>query len=611
MSHQVLEDIIVSFGRRGKYQTCQYTVILLTIVPAVWQIFVYIFIARQMDHTCTQVSAPSLDQLFGVQPGTLVQSDVVYGSCFVDLVGDVKNRATTSVRCPAGYDYKFSRHVSIVSEWDLVCDDIFMGSMSQAMFIAAQGLGAIIFTIISDRTGRKPVLISILAITLFLAVGIGFSASLPAFIVLRSAIGAVSEGAYLVSITLVLELSIPENRLDIFVLYAFVWGISALTLAPVGYLLRDNSWRIIQFVSSSVGIIVFVQLWTVDESLRWLISNKRYQEAVSLIRKVARINRVDLCALVVKLPHQDEETPDSTGSNINSIPASDEVASSTDKTDTRNDIFTHFNAVSGAPGDATHPHRIEAETTSVVSLTADQLEVYSTGGISSSCSDDDIIKKLRTRTKEKNCSCCSMIASRLICVNMIVLWILCQVTVTKTTESPVTLYLFVKLIFSQVTVTKTTDSLVTLYLFVKFIFSQVTVTKTTYSLVVLYLLVIQQFGSAAIEILAIVIGFTGKVGISAAYYVIICYTVELYPTPIRNIGVGSSALFARLGGVLATFGNTLHSNWPWSVGSLAGVLGVIVALLALVLPETRKKPLPQTVEDVNNLYDKNNTGKFC
>ena len=98
-------------------------------------------------------------------------------------------------------------------QWDLVCGDSFIASMTQAIFIASQGVGAVIFTIISDRTGRKPVLISVLAITLFLAVGVGFSASAPAFIVLRSVLGAVSEvGVALVAVDGEWEVTLHVRR---------------------------------------------------------------------------------------------------------------------------------------------------------------------------------------------------------------------------------------------------------------------------------------------------------------------------------------------------------------------------------------------------------------
>lgn len=39
---------------------------------------------------------------------------------------------------------------------------------------------------------------------------------------------------------------------------------------------------------------------------------------------------------------------------------------------------------------------------------------------------------------------------------------------------------------------------------------------------------------------------------------------------------------------------------PWLPGILFGALSIGVGLLALVLPETLNRPLPQTIEDIEN-----------
>jgi len=41
---------------------------------------------------------------------------------------------------------------------------------------------------------------------------------------------------------------------------------------------------------------------------------------------------------------------------------------------------------------------------------------------------------------------------------------------------------------------------------------------------------------------------------------------------------------------------------PWLTAVVFGVISIIGGLLALTLPETNKRPLPQTIEDVDNWY---------
>ena len=45
----------------------------------------------------------------------------------------------------------------------------------------------------------------------------------------------------------------------------------------------------------------------------------------------------------------------------------------------------------------------------------------------------------------------------------------------------------------------------------------------------------------------------GKVGISAAYAIIYVWSAELYPTVIRNAGMGLSSTFANIGGMISPY----------------------------------------------------------
>ncbi|KXJ28938.1 organic cation transporter protein [Exaiptasia diaphana] len=91
----------------------------------------------------------------------------------------------------------------------------------------------------------------------------------------------------------------------------------------------------------------------------------------------------------------------------------------------------------------------------------------------------------------------------------------------------------------------------------------------------------------------------GKICIMSTFLAIYVYTVELYPTLIRNIGIGTSSMMARFGGIAAPY-VVLLADLPNVSKTLPlvifGVMGVTAGIMSLWLPETLHVPMAQTVE---------------
>ncbi|ODM98574.1 Solute carrier family 22 member 15, partial [Orchesella cincta] len=90
----------------------------------------------------------------------------------------------------------------------------------------------------------------------------------------------------------------------------------------------------------------------------------------------------------------------------------------------------------------------------------------------------------------------------------------------------------------------------------------------------------------------------GKLCIAASFAIIYIHSAELFPTVIRNGGLGLCSFFARLGGIIAPFISLLDSVTPSLQFTVFGLLSVSSGILNLMLDETLNRTLPETLDDL-------------
>ncbi|XP_046521348.1 organic cation/carnitine transporter 2 isoform X2 [Equus quagga] len=98
--------------------------------------------------------------------------------------------------------------------------------------------------------------------------------------------------------------------------------------------------------------------------------------------------------------------------------------------------------------------------------------------------------------------------------------------------------------------------------------------------------------------LATVLVMVGKFGITAAFSMVYVYTAELYPTVVRNMGVGVSSMASRLGSILSPYFVYLGAYDRFLPYILMGSLTILTAILTLFLPESFGTPLPDTIDQM-------------
>ncbi|CAL1531633.1 unnamed protein product [Lymnaea stagnalis] len=108
------------------------------------------------------------------------------------------------------------------------------------------------------------------------------------------------------------------------------------------------------------------------------------------------------------------------------------------------------------------------------------------------------------------------------------------------------------------------------------------------------------FGDKSVAWTVSMLAMIGKFGVSGAFSIVWMFTSELFPTSLRASVTSTSSGCARLGAVAASYIANLNVDGDIGVvlpQIIFGACGIVAGVLALFLPETQKKQLPESIQD--------------
>ncbi|XP_020633127.3 solute carrier family 22 member 6-A [Pogona vitticeps] len=191
--------------------------------------------------------------------------------------------------CPEGWTYDRSVFKNtIVSEWDLVCDARSLRQMAQSIYMAGVLIGSIVFGGLSDRFGRKA-----LIIWSYLQMGVAgactaFAPNFTAYCVFRFLCGAAMSGIALNSVSLCMEWIPTKYRAIVGTINGYCYTTGQFILAGAAYAVSD--WRWLQLAVSLPFFVFFLYSWLFVESARWLAISGKQEQAVRGLKRAAWIN---------------------------------------------------------------------------------------------------------------------------------------------------------------------------------------------------------------------------------------------------------------------------------------------------------------------------------
>ncbi|XP_064609466.1 organic cation transporter protein-like [Liolophura sinensis] len=527
-----------------------------------------------------------------------------------DVVDPVTNQ---SAPCDAGFVYSMPRENSIVtevrgeqfaqrkqlcSEWDMICSRQYLAEMSQTTFTFGQAIGGILFMFLADRRGRKWVCLLNLWAAIGFSVVIAFVQSPLALILMRLAVGIFEAGYITVVTVIVLEVVPVSNRSHLSIWGSINWALDLMVFSGLSYLCRDLSWRYSQIILTLPCLIVIPNMIVLDESVRWLLANGKFQAIKTIVSKAAEINGrmdhpvvqacLDSCDKALATKHEEKQlmTEQELQEPMNTR---DVVQDSTEtihtrgpsNADTRDTCDTKERGTLG-------PSRTCPDTQGTrYAAKLDTREPSQKRQIST-VSAWDLMKhpKLRLFT--------SVMTFAWFSNNWVYLGMF--LTSSSLAGNPY-LNLFLN------AVVEIPGGVITYFSIVKIgrkytaiVFNIITAAS------LLTAVILQVTSGSAVSNAITALAIVGKFGNSIAFGSLFTYAPELFPTNLRSLSLGIIGFAARVGGMVAPYSNLLIRMAPWLPGVLYSITSLICSLIFVFLPETKNKTLPQTTEDIDMWY---------
>ncbi|XP_075583245.1 LOW QUALITY PROTEIN: solute carrier family 22 member 6-A-like [Pelecanus crispus] len=450
--------------------------------------------------------------------GTLGSTDATLGSCRRYVASSPANGSTgprPTEPCHDGWDYDRSVYVAtIVTEWDLVCSYRQLRQMAQSIYMAGVLVGALVLGGLSDRFGRKALLM-----WSYLQLGVmgtctAFAPNYAAYCVFRFAGGMALSGFGLSIACLVVEWIPTPYRAITVAITGFAYTLGQILLAGMAYAVPH--WRWLQLTVSLPFFVFFLFSWWLAESARWLVLSGKAERAVKVLQRVARINR----------------------------------------------------------------RKEEGEKITVEILRSNMKEELA--GLKSSYTISDLVRT-------------PVIRHIFFCLSIV--WFSISFSyyglAMDLQNFGVSIYL-IQVIFGAVDF----PAKVVVTVSLSYIGRRVSL------MVALFLaglvIIANIFVSTELQTARTALAVIGKGCLSASFNCVFLYTTELYPTPIRQTGLGFGSTMARVGGIVAPLVKMMDEYYPFLPPAVYGVAPVVAAVAAGFLPETLNTPLPDTIEEVES-----------
>ncbi|XP_010896881.2 solute carrier family 22 member 7a [Esox lucius] len=292
------EEVLDQVGGFSKFQ---FLVLYLLCLPRVilpLHFLLHNFLSGVPPHHCA-LGKPGDEHQTLDDPEALAlrvprEADGSFSSCRAfntSLTFDHANytNVSVSVPCQDGWVYDRSQFTSTTAtQWDLVCENKKLNQALATFFFIGVTIGSVLFGYLSDKVGRKTmILVSFVASAVFGTMS-AFSVSYVMFAVTRTLCGIGLTGMSITTVALSIEWTDIKHRTFTGTIISLGWSVGNMLLALLAYFIRD--WRSLMLVVTSPCIAAIISWWWIPESARWLLAKGKVEEAKKYLMQCAKMN---------------------------------------------------------------------------------------------------------------------------------------------------------------------------------------------------------------------------------------------------------------------------------------------------------------------------------
>ncbi|KAK3925859.1 Organic cation transporter protein [Frankliniella fusca] len=311
---QDLEQLMGHLGEFGKYQMRQFLLHILAALTAGLHMLTFVTVAAVPEHRCL---IPDVDNATAtlasswhtedVRRWVPVREDGSWDGCHL-LDPDTNASAACDQWVYDTTYYTSSRTI----EWNMVCSRRWMAAVAQAAYMFGVFAGAVTLGSLADKYGRKTIFYICAVLQLILGVAVAFVPEFWTLLVVRFFYGVFgSAGAYITGFVLTMELVGPSKRTACGITFQGFFAGGVMLVAFWGFFIRERV--LLQVVYGLHGLLLVGHWWLIDESPRWLWSQGRVTEAVTIVEKAVRVNggeAIDTAHYVSKGKSQERQRED-------------------------------------------------------------------------------------------------------------------------------------------------------------------------------------------------------------------------------------------------------------------------------------------------------------